>query len=121
MKIVIDMNLSPAWCMALAAHGHEAVHWSIIGNPGDADTVIMQWALANHHIVLTHDLDFGTLLALTRARGPSVIQVRTQKVLPDDIGNIVVQALSQCATDLENGALVVVDTQRSRTRILPLF
>ena len=121
MKIVVDMNLSPAWCATLATHGHEAIHWSSVGNPRDADSVLLQWALANHHIVFTHDLDFGTLLALTRARGPSVIQVRTQRVLPEDIGELVIQALNQCATELESGALVVIDMQRLRTRILPLF
>jgi len=42
----------------------------------------MAWARANGHVVFTHDLDFGTTLALTHAAGPSVIQVRGQNVLP---------------------------------------
>ena len=31
----------------------------------------MDWALTNGYAVFTHDLDFGTLLALTHATGPS--------------------------------------------------
>lgn len=38
----------------------------------------MAWALTNDYIVFTHDLDFGTLLAITQADAPSVIQVRSQ-------------------------------------------
>jgi hypothetical protein len=32
----------------------------------------MAWARANGHVVFTHDLDFGTTLALTHAADPSV-------------------------------------------------
>jgi hypothetical protein len=42
----------------------------------------MAWALAQNRVIFTHDLDFGTALALTNAGGPSVLQVRGQHVLP---------------------------------------
>ena len=45
------------------------------------------------HVVFTHDLDFGTLLALTRASGPSVIQVRSHNVLPDHLSETVVATI----------------------------
>ncbi len=55
----------------------------------------MDYARANDYIVLTHDLDFGTILAATRGTGPSVVQIRNQDVSPDIIG---VQVLSAPAT-----------------------
>ena len=33
----------------------------------------MDWALRHDYIVFTHDLDFGTMLALSHATGPSVL------------------------------------------------
>lgn len=72
LQFVVDMNLSPDWVALLSQHGYPAVHWSNVGSPRATDASIMAWALANHHVVFTHDLDFGTLLALTHARGPSV-------------------------------------------------
>jgi len=39
----------------------------------------MQWAMANGDAVFTHDLDFGTLLALSGADGPQ----RAASALPD--------------------------------------
>ncbi|HUS39795.1 MAG TPA: DUF5615 family PIN-like protein [Pirellulales bacterium] len=120
IEFVIDMNLSPDWVDELATHGWPAVHWSVIGDPKAPDHEIMDWARSNDRVVFTHDLDFGTMLALTHATGPSVIQVRGQNVLPDHMSSIVVAALRQYESDLAAGALVVVDEAKSRVRILPI-
>ena len=42
----------------------------------------MQCATAHGYAVFTHDLDFATMLALSGARGPIVLQVRGPNVLP---------------------------------------
>ena len=76
MKIVLDMNLSPAWCLFLRSNGYETIHWSKIGDITAIDSEIMEWARENKHIVFTHDLDFGALLFATKAKAPSVIQLR---------------------------------------------
>jgi predicted nuclease of predicted toxin-antitoxin system len=120
VKILIDMNLSPDWVPFLQQHGWSAVHWSAVGDPRANDRVLLDWARTNNHIVFTHDLDFGTTLALTHATGPSVLQVRTQEPLPDRIGPVVIAALRQHDADLAAGALLVVDAARLRVRILPL-
>ena len=120
IQFLIDMNLSPDWIDWLERHGWHAIHWSSAGDPKAPDEAIMRWALANQYVVFTHDLDFGTALALTNADGPSVIQVRAQDVLPDQLGRIVEAALRQHEAFLEKGALVVVDESTLRARILPL-
>jgi predicted nuclease of predicted toxin-antitoxin system len=95
VRLVVDMNLSVEGVAELARHGWAAVHWSTVGDPRADDSAIMAWARANGHAVFTHDLDFGTTLALTHATGPSVLRVRGQDVLPEDIGHAVVAALRQ--------------------------
>jgi predicted nuclease of predicted toxin-antitoxin system len=120
MKLLVDMNLSPEWVPVLQAAGHDAVHWSTVGDIRAADTQIMAWARQEGRVVFTHDLDFGTILALTRETGPSVIQVRTQDVTPSAIGSIVLTALRQFQNELERGALLVVEESSRRVRILPL-
>jgi predicted nuclease of predicted toxin-antitoxin system len=67
MKILIDMNLSPDWVAAFAAEDIESIHWSTVGDPKAQDREIIQYARTNGYIVFTHDLDFGTILALTHA------------------------------------------------------
>ena len=76
--------------------------------------------IGHEHAVFTHDLDFGTALALTHAGEPSVIQVRAQRVLPEHIGPMVLASLKQYERELSAGALVVVEPAKSRVRVLPL-
>ena len=80
LRILVDMNLSPDWVDVLQRLGWTTIHWCNVGSPSATDREIMDWARANGHIVFTHDLDFGILLAHSKDGGPSVIQVRTQDV-----------------------------------------
>lgn len=120
MKILLDMNLSPDWVPVLIDAGYKAVHWFTIGNPGASDKTIMDWATENGYIVFTHDLDFGTILATTQASVPSVIQLRSQDILPDTAANPILNALKQFAAELKQGALITIDETRTRARILPI-
>ena len=120
MKIVLDMNIPPIWVQFLNDAGHDAIHWSNIGNIRAEDTEIMEWARINKHIVFTHDLDFGSLLYATGAKAPSVIQLRVENILPSSVGNELLETLKIAAEELNNGALITIDPRRQRMRILPL-
>lgn len=120
MKILIDMNLSPDFVALFEREGWEAKHWSTIGDPRASDAILMDWAREHSFFVLTHDLDFGAILAATAASSPSVLQIRAQDVLPDAIGQRLVALVRAFAADLERGALIVVDEARNRVRMLPM-
>jgi predicted nuclease of predicted toxin-antitoxin system len=120
MKIIVDMNLSPLWIPFLWQHGFEAVHWSDLGSATAPDTEIMDYAAARGFVVFTHDLDFGALLAMRQSHGPSVIQIRTQDVLPTAVGLLVIKALGAARPHLDSGALVTIDPVRHRIRLLPI-
>ena len=120
LKFLVDMNLSPEWVPVLWRHGWRAIHWSTIGDPRASDKDIMDWARNHQHVVFTHHLDFGTMLALSHEAGPSVLQVRTEDSLPDYLEEPVIAALNQHEAELSTGALVVIDESRSRVRVLPI-
>ena len=120
MKIVVDMCLPPAWAPILEEAGYQAVHWKNIGAYNAPDKEILEWARKNGFVVFTHDLDFGTLLALTNAEGPSVIQARTQDVTPEHLSNLLIHYLKEYEKKLEAGALLVIDEARARVSMLPL-
>jgi predicted nuclease of predicted toxin-antitoxin system len=120
MKILIDMNISPLWVEVLQGLGWEAVHWSTIGNRSAPDAEILDYAKQHGYAVLTHDLDFSAILAVTRAVAPSVIQVRTQDVLSEQFRDTLTGALRQFESELAAGAMIVVEETRSRARVLPL-
>lgn len=120
MKLLVDMNLSPRWVGALEDAGHEAVHWAAIGTGNAPDAEIMAYAAGDDCVVLTQDLDFGSILAVTGGRRPSVIQIRADDLNPDVIGHQVVAAICQAEADLRDGALLSIDASRARLRVLPL-
>jgi predicted nuclease of predicted toxin-antitoxin system len=120
IKLLIDMNLSPDWVEIFTRKGWTAIHWSTVGGPQAEDSVIMEWARFHGYVIITHDLDFGTILALTYADGPSVIQVRTQDVFPTHLEKILFAALERYEALLESGVLIIVDEKNMRARILPI-
>jgi len=120
MKILVDMNLSPRWASFLADAGISATHWSALGPPTAPDTEIMAFARIHDYVILTHDLDFSAILAVTHGDKPSVVQIRADDINPDAIGLTVIHALRQAVDDLDAGALLTIDPNRARLRTLPL-
>ena len=120
MNILVDVNLPVGWIPVLKSHGFDAVHWTSGGDPRAPDPEIMRWARDHDHVVFTHDLDFGAILALTRQTGPSVLQIRTHDITPTAIESTVVSILRQTHLSLERGALVSADETTARVRVLPI-
>lgn len=120
MTVVIDNCLPLSWVEYLRRHDHTARHWRELGPANAPDTVIMEWAVKNNAVVLTHDLDFTKLLFQSGAGMPSVIQLRLDDIRPQSIGEDVVLVLNQHAENLRRGALITIKGHKSRLRFLPL-
>lgn len=120
MKILIDMNLSPAWVEVLQEAGHAAVHWSQVGPANAPDEEILRWARISEYIIFTHDLDFGALLASSGGSCPSVLQVRAEDVSPSALLPLVISGLAKFEQDLKTGAIISIDKAKARARVLPL-
>ena len=70
------MGLARSTAAFLRDAGHDAVHLRELGLQRLGDDGIIDKARQENRIVLTHDLDFGRLVALSRAGQPSVITFR---------------------------------------------
>jgi predicted nuclease of predicted toxin-antitoxin system len=120
MKLLLDMNIPPRWVGDLVAAGHEAVHWRDVGDIRAGDKALLAYARDAGRVVVTHDLDFGDILAATAGVSPSVVLVRC-----DDLGaratiDRVIAGLGVASQALASGALVSIDATRERVRMLPL-
>jgi predicted nuclease of predicted toxin-antitoxin system len=120
MRLLVDMNLSPKWVALFRDSGWEAVHWSAVGQATARDSQIMAYAAANNHVVVTHDLDFSAILAVTHGKKPSVVQIRCEDLSADVIGRQIVAALRHVEIELEAGALLTIEADRTRLRLLPI-
>lgn len=119
MRLIIDMNLSPRRADWLLCAGHQATHWSTVGSGGAPDGHLLAYAKTHDAVLLTQDLDFGAILAVTGDNRPSVIQVRAEDNSPEAIGPLLLKAIELMATELRAGALITVEPSRNRMRLLP--
>ena len=120
MNLLLDMNLSPVLAGLLSSHGHDVVHWSEVGDSRATDVTILAWARERERVLVTHDLDFGAMLAGTEAVGPSVIQIRVQDLLAPESAETIASAIDAASPAIRRGAIVTIHEDRSRIRILPL-
>jgi predicted nuclease of predicted toxin-antitoxin system len=120
MRFIADIGISPSSVAALRAHGHEATHLSEIGLERAADAEILDKAHAEQAIVLTHDLDFGELMAASGALLPSVIIFRLPDMRPANVTRHLLAIIAQHSAALEQGAILSVSERRVRVRRLPV-
>jgi predicted nuclease of predicted toxin-antitoxin system len=84
------------------------------------DPDLMGYARPHGMVVLTHDLDFGAILAATGGDKPSAVKIRAADVRPEAVAGTVIEALTQFAADLSVGVRLSIDASRTRVRLLPL-
>ncbi|MDR1816127.1 MAG: DUF5615 family PIN-like protein [Clostridiales Family XIII bacterium] len=120
LNLLLDMNLSPDFATFLQCQGANAVHWTAVGAPEASDFEIMAYAAANDYTVLTLDLDFGAILAATQDSKPSVVQIRTKEALSKQTQTLIWTAISYAHQELLSGAILTIDTEKSRLRMLPI-
>ena len=105
---------------SLRGDGHDAVHVLDIGLDRASDTDILAYAKQNRRTVLTTDLDYPRLLALTQVLEPSLILFRggdwTEHEATDRL-RAVFDSLSEA--DIAN-SVIVIDRDRVRRRRLPM-
>jgi predicted nuclease of predicted toxin-antitoxin system len=120
MKFLADMGVSPVTVLELRQQGYNAVHLNEQGLERLPDSEILEKARQEQRIVLTFDLDFGELLAISSESLPSVIIFRLQTTIPVFVSARLLAVLSECSEDLETGAIVTVEDNRYRVRRLPI-
>ena len=80
----------------------------------------MRWAAERDFVVVTADLDFSAILAATDRRRPSVILLRNDILTPLALGSAVLAAINKAKDELVAGAIISLDAERARLRVLPL-
>jgi len=120
VKLLADMGISMATVDALRVAGHEVVHLREHGLQTLPDDQIMDKAVRERRVILTCDLDFGELLAVSGGRVPSVILFRTRNQTPSAVTPRLFQVLQSCGAALATGAIVIVEAANFRLRRLPI-
>ena len=120
MKLLLDMNIPLKYTNLLKEKGFEVLHWSDVGDPKTHDNQIMAYARERDLIVITYDLDFSAILSATHDLKPSVVQVRAALPQATQIVDLLAAAMFQNKNNLQNGAILTINTKKARVRMLPL-
>jgi len=78
------------------------------------------FARQHGYILLTHDLDFGAILASTEGKSPSVVQLRSANLSPSSIASETLRVIVRMESELRSGALLIVQSGSTRVRLLPI-
>ena len=120
MKFLADMGISPKTVAFLQGLGHAAEHLHHQGLDRLPDSAILDKAKREGCVLLTHDLDFGELLAASGTQLTSVIIFRLRNMHPEQVNRYLRVIISQHQALLEQGAIVSVAEGQIRVRPLPL-
>ena len=117
MRFLVDMPLSPTLALWLRQQGHDAAHAGECGLDRAPDLAIVERARAEDRVVLTADLDYPRLLALTQARRPGLILFRGGDYSERECVERLTQVLARVPPEVLENSIVVVE--RSRIRLRP--
>lgn len=120
MKFLADMGISSRTVTWLRSGGYDVVHLRDEGLQRLPDNEILIKARTEERILLTVDLDFAQLLAISKDILPSVILFRLGNENYDAINERLTQVLHECQEDLGVGAIISVSNETFRVRRLPI-
>lgn len=120
MRFLLDMGLAQSTARFLRQCGHDALHLRDESLQYLDDAVIIQKARAEERVILTHDLDFGRIMALSGQHFPSVITFRLSNMRPESVNPQLSEVLLRFSECLDKGSLISVTDRGIRVRCLPV-
>lgn len=120
MKTLLDMPVTPQLINVLKQYGHEGVHAHQIGKDRAPDTELLNLARHENRVIITADLDFPRLLALSSASGPGIILFRGGNYSDNEMCDLLERVLESVPVDDLEKSICVVDHSRVRVTHLPI-
>jgi predicted nuclease of predicted toxin-antitoxin system len=100
--------------------GHDVTRVADVLAPTATDTQIVDEAIRDDRVILTQDLDFSALVAVSGRSVPSVVSLRLSSARVETVNARLTRVLPMLEADLAAGAIAVVEDLRVRTRKLPV-
>jgi predicted nuclease of predicted toxin-antitoxin system len=120
VKVLLEMPVSASLLSVLEARGHEGVHAHQLGLDRAPDKDLLALVRREQRVVITADLDFPRMLALSAAEGPGLILFRGGNYSDEEMQDLLKRVLEAVDTEVLERSICVVDRQRMRITRLPL-
>jgi predicted nuclease of predicted toxin-antitoxin system len=114
------MNISPQTVAFLRQRGWDIIRIPEVLPATASDREILEFARQQERVIVTQDLDFSTLLALSGYNQPSLITLRLMVSDPETVNQKLIEILPGKEEALKEGSAVVIDDVAVRIRKLPI-
>ena len=119
MRFLNDMCMDVRVTTWLNSQGHDATQLRDEGLQRLPNGEIFDKAIAESRVVVTFDLDFGEIVALSKGRKTGVILFRLRNTRTSFVVQRLTEVIADCADALARGAVVIVEETRQRVREFP--
>ena len=120
IRLLADVHISPKTVGDLQKQGYEIMRSSEVLPANAPDINILEFARTENWIVLTQDLDFSMLVALSKYSQPSLITLRLSSAKPDIVTQKLLDVLPQIEEALQEGSAITIQDESIRIRKLPV-
>jgi len=120
MRILADLHISPSTVEFLRSLGHDVARVNEVLPATAPDQQIVEVARAEGQTILTQDLDFSAIIALSGRNAPSLICLRLASSRIEHVNHLLEEALPHLDRDVEEGVIVTITDTSLRRRRLPL-
>jgi predicted nuclease of predicted toxin-antitoxin system len=120
IRLLADVHISPKTVADLQKQGYEIMRSSEVLPANAPDINILEFARTENWVVLTQDLDFSMLVALSRYSQPSLITLRLSSAKPDIVTQKLLDVLPQIEEALQEGSAIAIQDESIRIRKLPV-
>ena len=120
IRLLADVHISPKTVGDLQKQGYEIMRSSEVLPANAPDINILEFARTENWVVLTQDLDFSMLVALSRYSQPSLITLRLSSAKPDIVAQKLLDVLPQLEEALQEGSAITIQDESIRIRKLPV-
>ena len=114
MRLLAGLHIAPRTV------GHDVCRVTDLLPANASDESIVERAAQERRTILTQDLDFSSIIALSGRPGPSLLSLRLTSSRIELVNSVLQHILPILESDLEHGSIVTVEDQRIRLRRLPL-
>lgn len=120
MRILADVHISPSTVQRLNDLGHDAVRSNAILPDNASDPEIVARAKSDGRAVLTQDLDFSDIVALSGETQPLLITLQLSDATVQNVNRILEFVLLHLESSVASGIAATVEDNRVRIRRLPV-
>lgn len=120
MRLLADLHISPQTVTFLRTLGHDVVRVGDVLPINATDQSIIDHARRDARIILTQDLDFSRIIAVSGESAPSLISLRLKSSRVEYVSSLLSRVLPELEAEGLDAAIITIEDTAVRRRSLPI-